>query len=69
MDASLPAIARFGVWDNLGSVQPYLDPSVGPSPEALLFFDHLLKPSLAQARSALDLLRSSPEPSTSLLAA
>ena len=69
VDASLPAIVRFGVWDNLASVQPDLDPSVGPFPEALLFFDHVLKPSLAQARSALDLLRSSPEPSTSLLAA
>lgn len=57
IDASLPAIARFGVWDNMASVQPYLDPSVGPTPAALLFFDHLLKPSLAQVRTDLQQMR------------
>lgn len=57
IDVALPAIARFGVWDSMASVQPYLDPSVGPSPEALLFFGHLLKPSLAQAREQLERMR------------
>ena len=49
IDASLPAIARFGVWDYIGSLQAYLDASVGPSVDALLFFEHLLKPSLHTA--------------------
>lgn len=57
IDVPLPAIARFGVWDSMASVQPYLDPSVGPSAEALLFFGHLLKPSLAQAREQLERMR------------
>ena len=50
---SLPAIARFGIWDRIASLQPYLDPAVGPSAAALLFFEHLLKPSLAEARAQL----------------
>ena len=57
IDASLPAIARFGVWDHIASLQPYLDPSVGPSAAALLFFEHLLKPSLAEARAQLQDLK------------
>jgi len=69
IDASLPAIARFGVWDNMASVQPYLDPSVGPTPAALLFFDHLLKPSLEQARTDLQQLRANASYSDVLLAA
>jgi hypothetical protein len=59
VDASLPAIARFGVWDQFSSLQPYLDPSVGPSAAALLFFDHLLKPSLSAARALLQQQRQS----------
>ena len=35
------------------SVQAYLDASVGPSADALLFFEHLLKPSLDLARAQL----------------
>jgi hypothetical protein len=69
IDASLPAIARFGVWDNMASVQPYLDPSVGPTPAALLFFDHLLKPSLEQARTDLQQLRADASYCDVLLAA
>ena len=69
IDASLPAIARFGVWDNMASVQPYLDPSVGPTPAALLFFDHLLKPNLEQARTDLQQLRANASYSDVLLAA
>jgi len=42
IDASLPAIASFGVWDHMGSLQAYLDASVGPSADTLLFFEHLL---------------------------
>ena len=53
IDASLPVIARFGVWDNIASVQAYLDASVGPSADALLFFEHLLKPSLDLVRAQL----------------
>ena len=53
IDVSLPAIARFGIWDRIASLQPYLDPAVGPSAAALLFFEHLLKPSLAEARAQL----------------
>ena len=56
-DASLPAIARFVVWYNMASVQPYLDPSVGPTPATLLFFDHILKPSLAQVWTDLQQMR------------
>ena len=54
VDASLPAIARFGVWDHLDSVQPYIDPTVAPTPAALLFFDHLLKPSVTAVRAILE---------------
>ena len=68
IDASLPAIARFGVWDNMASVQPYLDPSVGPTPSALLFFDHLLKPSLAQVRTDLQQMRADSSYCDALLA-
>ena len=50
---SLPAIARFGVWDHIASVHAYLDASVGPSADALLFFEHLLKPSLDFVRAQL----------------
>ena len=57
INVQLPAIARFGVWDSMASVQPYLDPSVGPSAAALLFFGHLLKPSLDQAREQLERMR------------
>ena len=57
IDASLPAIARFGIWDLIASLQPYLDPAVGPSAAALLFFEHLLKPSLAEARAQLQVLQ------------
>jgi len=53
IDVSLPAIARFGIWDRIASLQPYLDPAVGPSAAALFFFEHLLKPSLAEARAQL----------------
>ena len=53
IDVSLPVIARFGVWDNIASVQAYLDASVGPSADALLFFEHLLKPSLDLVRAQL----------------
>ena len=49
----LAAIARFVIWDRIASLQPYLDPAVGPSAAALLFFEHLLKPSLAEARAQL----------------
>ena len=59
VDASLPAIARFGVWDQFSSLQPYLDPSVGPSAAFLLFFDHLLKPSISTARALLQQQRQS----------
>jgi len=54
---SLPAIARFGIRDLIASLQPYLDPAVGPSAAALLFFEHLLKPSLAEARAQLQVLQ------------
>jgi len=57
VDASLPAIARFGVWDHMGSLQAYLDASVGPSADALLFFEHLLKPSLSTVRDQLSAQR------------
>jgi len=57
IDASLPAIARFGVWDHIGSLQAYLDASVGPSVDALLFFEHLLKPSLHAVREQLSAQR------------
>ena len=53
IDVSLPAIARFGVWDHIASVHAYLDASVGPSADALLFFEHLLKPSLDFVRAQL----------------
>ena len=57
IDASLPAIASFGVWDHMGSLQAYLDASVGPSADTLLFFEHLLKPSLAAVRDQLSAQR------------
>ena len=57
IDVSLPAIARFGIWDHIASLQPYLDPAVGPSAAALFFFEHLLKPSLAEARAQLQALQ------------
>ena len=57
IDVSLPAIARFGIWDLIASLQPYLDPAVGPSAAALFFFEHLLKPSLADARVQLQVLQ------------
>ena len=52
-----PAIARFGVWDHIGSLQAYLDASVGPSVDVLLFFEHLLKPSLHAVREQLSAQR------------
>ena len=57
IDASLPDIARFGVWDHIGSLQAYLDASVGPSVDVLLFFEHLLKPSLHAVREQLSAQR------------
>ena len=61
IDANLPDIARFGVWDHIGSLQAYLDasvePLVGPSVDALLFFEHLLKPSLNTVREQLSAQR------------
>jgi hypothetical protein len=57
IDASLPAMARFGVWDHMGSLQVYLDVSVGPSADALLFFEHLLKPTLTAVRDQLSAQR------------
>ena len=52
-----PSIARFGVWDHIGSLQAYLDASVRPSADALLFFEHLLKPSLTAVRDQLSAQR------------
>ena len=57
IDDSLPVIARFGVWDHMDSLQAYLDASVGPSADALLFFEHLLKPSLTAVRAQLSVQR------------
>ena len=59
IDASLPAIASFGVWDHMASLQAAsdLDASVGPSADALLFFEHLLKPSLSTVRDQLSAQR------------
>ena len=39
-------IARWGVWNSLNSVILYVDPLVQACPSAVLFFRHLLKPSL-----------------------
>ena len=57
IDVSLSAIARFGIWDHIASLQPYLDPAVGPSAAALLFFEHLLKPRLSEALAQLQVLQ------------
>lgn len=45
--ADVATIARWGLWKDLGSLQVYLDPLVGPSSEALAFFGHLRKLSPA----------------------
>ena len=58
IDVSLPAIARFGVWSQIHSLYPYLDPSVQPTPDAVLFFDHLLHTTVAAARQQLTRRRS-----------
>jgi hypothetical protein len=57
IDSSLPAINCFGVWDHMGSLQAYLDASVGLSADTLLFFEHLLKPSLTAVRDQLSAQR------------
>jgi hypothetical protein len=41
----LSAIARWGLWKEISSVQAYVDALVRASAEAVAFFGHLLKPS------------------------